>query len=318
MTTFSIVCLANEDNKILQTFLDYYLRIGATEIALFVDRAEDGMPVSLEHFNAQQRDRILLTYCDDGYWRAVGTPRPTMLEDRQRAVFNAYFKQCKQDWLLVCDADEFLVSPEPLAEVLEHVPDDVASVTFPPIEAIWGPGDDIDKAYGNSWFRAPFSDAATWAREGRSLYGLERLVMSRRGTLGHDDGKSMTRTNGAATRLDLHWAVAGRTQVSVPSAQCGAPLASVRLVHFDAIDFARWRKKFRRRGGWRGANGGRGSRRRIRQRRIANFANWLGPNAGRIVFRRFYCLTERQLALLHKHGLLHQVQVFGAGRSRQD
>lgn len=318
MVTFAIICLANEDDTILQTFLAHYLGMGATEIALFVDRAEDGMPVSLEHFSAQQRDRILLTYCDDGYWGAMGTPRPAMLEDRQRAVFNAYFRQCKQDWLLVCDADEFLVSPAPLAEVLEHVPEEVSSVTFPPVEAVWGPGDDIDTAYGNSWFRAPFSDAAAWRRESPGIYGCERFLMSGRGAVGHDDGKSMTRTNGDASRLNLHWATVGKKIVSVPSRQVGAPLTSVCLVHFDAINFSRWRRKFRRRGGWRGINGGRGSKRRVRQRRVVNFANLLGPNAGRIVFRRFYCLTARQLALLQKQDLVQQLQLFDPPRSRQD
>lgn len=310
MATFSIACLANETDAILHRFIAHYLRAGAAEVALFIDRAAGETPVSLAPFDAQQQKRIKLTYCDDAFWDALGQRRPDVLEVRQRTVFTNHFRNCAHDWMLACDADEYLVSTEPLSEVLDLTPDDVPSITFFTIEAVWGPGEAIDDAFGNTWFRIPFPTPKAWQRARTSIYGLSGYLMSSRGLVGHHVGKSITRTNSSVDEIQLHWANVDGACVSVSARRLGDPFTSVRLAHFDAIDFKRWRKKFQRRGGRKGASGGRGSRRRVLQRRIANLANRFGSATGRMVFRRFYCLTNRQLEQLKEQDQVCQLRIF--------
>ena len=172
MATFSVSCLANENDSILQRFIAHYLRKGAAEVALFIDRAEGDTPVSLAPFDAQQQKRIKITYCDEAYWDAIGRNRPAVLEVRQRTVFTHYFKHAPQDWVLACDADEYLVSTEPLCSVLDLAPDDVISVTFFTIEAVWGPDEKIEESFDNTWFRTPFPTPKAWQRSRWNLYGL--------------------------------------------------------------------------------------------------------------------------------------------------
>lgn len=310
MATFSVACLANENDTILHKFLAHYLRLGAEEVALFLDRAEAEGPVSLDAFGEDQRKRIRVTYCDEAYWSNLGRQRPDVLEVRQRTIFTEYFRRCAQDWVLACDADEYLISPESLSGLLDRLPDDVDSVTFFTIEAVWAPQQDINQPFQNTWFRVPFQTTKKWQHDRKKIYGPVRYLMSARGLVGHHVGKSMTRTGSSADEIALHWANANGECISVSSRRFGDPFTSVCVAHFDAINFTRWRKKFRRRGGRKGAGGGRGSRRRVLQRRIANFANFFGPAAGRYVFRRFYCLTDRQMKALKEREQLCQVRIF--------
>ena len=97
-------------------------------------------------------------------------------------------RRCESPWLLVVDADEFVVGDRPASEALAAVPDGVDALWLPVAEAVWGPGDDLARDYGSSHFRRPLGRALAKAAT-PALYG-RHAPLFRRGVLGHTDGKS--------------------------------------------------------------------------------------------------------------------------------
>lgn len=235
---FSVVSMMREDAAIIRRFIDFYLRAGAREIILFHDGP-------LPDRTDLDRPGVQLTECDAAFWDGLCGGRPASHEEAQMAVFNAAWRACRSDWLLVVDADEFVLGDRPVRDLLGTVPAGTDALRIPTAEAVWGPGDQVSEDFGCSHFRT-----ALPARGSRLvqhlLYG-DLAPLFRLGLLGHTAGKHFVRSGGRISQVRLHDSVDEGRPVGRWAHDLSPRNRSFVVAHFDAISFERWREKWRRR-----------------------------------------------------------------------
>lgn len=307
MASFSVVALMKEEAGVIRRFVDYYHRLGAQRIFILHDGpiaplAADGITPA-----ALAGQGVELMSCDDAFWQRETGAVPAHLEHRLRAAFALGHARNPSDWLLVCDADEFVIDRMPLAAFLDRIPAGVDSVVIPPAEAVWGPGEDIDTPFGSTWFRRPGLEG----RFGKYIVYGPLGVLFRRGLLGHALGKQFVRRGARFDLIHQHFAYQDGKRTSVPAARIHPDLAVVELAHFDAISYARWYEKFRRPllNYDKVAMRERSWRRRV-QIHLFKWAMRLGGGAPRRLCRASYGLSARQLRYLERRGEAFQARIF--------
>ncbi|WP_299868733.1 glycosyltransferase family 2 protein [uncultured Roseobacter sp.] len=314
MTSFSVLVLMKESAAVIHRFAAYYSRIGAAQTVIFIDG-----PIGPELEAGLDRDllaaqRAELVPCDEAFWATAPGDRPQDIQDRQRAIYLMGQARCTSDWALICDADEFVIDRMPVPEFLGALPDDVSSVAIAPVEAVWGPGEDINAAFGSTWFRRP--DIASSRLEKRLqlrslwLYGPLGILF-RSGILSHAVGKQFIRTRAHFDVIDLHFSTVDGKRLTRRAVDIDPALAQVELAHFDAISFERWHAKSLRRvlHDTRTAMMRRSGRRRL-QLRIFDLLRRFGKAGPRWFYRRLYTLTPRQTRLLMQRDMAFQMHLF--------
>ncbi|WP_138470123.1 glycosyltransferase family 2 protein [Poseidonocella sp. HB161398] len=237
MASYSVVIIANESEEVMQRVLGHYLAQPLERLYLFWDGPAAQAPAAAD-------PRLELVLCDAAFWAKASGGLPASIEEKQDVVYRRAAAGCGSDWLLVVDADEFLIAPRPLGEILAAVPEEVEAVRLPNAEAVWGPGDRFGEAFASSYFRRPFPSRAFLPLR-PLLYGrLGRLMHA--GLAGHAHGKSALRPGRAYDRIGCHAPQRGGRPVARPAAELlPAPLPLI--AHYDAVSLERWREKFRRR-----------------------------------------------------------------------
>lgn len=121
----------DEPIELLSAFVAHYLAIGASEIHLCLDRRnEEALDV------LGPLKEVKITICDEAYWSASERgQRPISQADRQVTNLRRAYNSSKHDWLLFCDADEFLYI-DPFFKNVAHLLDSFSDTTnfhlFPP------------------------------------------------------------------------------------------------------------------------------------------------------------------------------------------
>lgn len=293
---FAVVCMARETASVLRRFVEHYSALGAAEIILVHDGPAEPEVLAL------RAPGLRITCLDEAYWREALGPDHAVLDRKQAHVFARAQAETAAPWMLVTDADELLIAPRPAAEILAAVPPEIDAFAAPTVEAVWGPGDDLDAVFGSSWFRRPFSSRARWERLGRPLYGADARFLSR-GLAGHHLGKQFVRAAARFDEIGNHRSLRDGAVVTAPPE---AGLAGgAEMAHFDAVGFARWREKLARRyTGAAIAPKMRGARQAQVDAAQAVFA---GPQAdaaaARRLFRSLHRISPLQAAALGAMGL---------------
>jgi hypothetical protein len=303
MATFSIAIPAKETDPVLPRFAARHRRLGAERIDIFHDGPEgDGM------IGRTCRDTLAswgveLTFCDEAFWAVHPDAPRADLHARQSLVYRLAHARCGSDWLFLCDADEFLIDHMPVGDFLAAVPAEADAVGILPAEAVWGPGDDIDRPFGATWFRRALP-------KGRRAPNL-RALFAQRGLLGHTSGKQFLRRGAAVDRIDLHFAFKDGRKVTQRPVRLGLPQRGVELAHYDAIGFERWHAKFARRIDTeaKALMARRHARRRL-QHKVFALCRRVGPRAERALFRQMYSLTARQARRLEARDLAFRMRLF--------
>lgn len=316
MATFSVIVLMKESAAVIHRFAAYYHRIGAHEILLHLD---DGLtdelragldPSLLAACNAT------LVACDAAFWAGTRKGvRPVDIQDRQRVVYTEGQARCTTDWALICDADEFVIPRRPVADFLDAMPADVDSVAIAPVEAVWGPGEDIDAAFGSTWFRRPKLPRTTLGKVAQLdlvwIYGPMGFLL-RGGLLSHTIGKHFVRTTAPFDMIDLHFARRDGVRVTRNATEIDPALRDVELAHFDAISFDRWyEKSLRRVVDDTPVAMKRRSRRRRAQLYLFDILRRFGKGGPRWYYRRLFALSRRQARRLEARGLAFRMDIFG-------
>lgn len=316
MASFSVVALMKEDPEIVRRFAAHYVRIGAERVFIYYDGE---IPPEVAALPDVALPGVVLTACDDAFWADRPAPRPVAIQERQEVIYTMTYAALESDWLFVCDADEFVIDRMPVGAFLDRVPEEVQGVVLVPAEAVWGPDEDIEEAFGSTWFRRPdFGPSGKgWAelRAGFRLYGLAG-IMSRKGILSHVQGKQFVRAGQPFEMIGLHRAVLGGRNIGTWARDISPELGQVELAHYDAISFERWYMKWERR--FRNDNRAakmRRSRRRRLQYNLIRSAMAFGRAGARRIYRRMYQLSPRQMRLLEKNGQLFQTRIFGPEQS---
>lgn len=290
-----------ESPDVIRRFARYYLSAGAAEVLVY----HDGPPPDLGEADLPG---LVVVACDADFWSGQAGGRPEALEDRQAAIYRVGLDRCRSDWLLVVDADEYVFGDRPIGRFLDGVPDGADAVLLPTAEAVWGPGDDLDRPFGSTCFRTRWRSDTLWRRLRRPIYG-EVAHFMRRGLVGHIGGKMFLRAGREYSVIRNNAAERGGVVISRPADEVDPALRGMYLGHFDAIGPARWTEKWRRRIEREtlavGMTETRTSQMAAVEARLAE-----GDAATRALFRRLYALGPVQFAVLRRMGLAFRRDIF--------
>ncbi|EAR52428.1 hypothetical protein OG2516_08122 [Oceanicola granulosus HTCC2516] len=231
MASWEIVATVNEPASLVAAFVAHHLAEGAARITLFCDKPAP----ELKAMMAGQAQVDVREY---GWFERRLHPaarRPHTYRQVRNA--NRLLAQAQADWVLHCDADEFVGNGALLGEMLELMGPEIDAVRLPVRERIYRPGDGGTHIF-EGIFRKPAQDADKVA----ALYGDVADYMNR-GMAGYATWKSMVR-RGSGLRLHIHSAQdeAGK---EIARARVKS-LPRVGLHHFDGLTPASWATKLQR------------------------------------------------------------------------
>lgn len=215
--TWAVVATVDEPAPLLAAFAAHHLELGAAAVHLFLDAPNPEAEALLAGV-----PRLTVTLCDAGWWRASRRgSRPQRHTARQKSNAAHVYRQAETDWLLHCDADEFVWPLADLAAELRLAGDRFGYLNLQVAERVWtGAADDI---FAGS-FRTPLPD---FAARGPAIYGSVAEYL-KDGVSGHSTGKGIVRT-GRDYEMGVHHPVPGAAAVPMRAAN------AARLLHFDGL-----------------------------------------------------------------------------------
>lgn len=232
---WSVHSTMDEPLELVLAFVAHYLTAGAAEVHICLDRRRDDVAESL-----RGQPQVRLTICDDAYWaQSPAGKRPIGQADRQVMNLRAAYRQSPHDWLLFCDADEFLhIPPEgpTLDQILSGCRPDVLFYTFPVAERFYAMGEPPLTIFDGLYrCRSP-----RVLETGPAIYGKNWHYLSR-ALLQDGPGKSIMRTR-AGLDVNIH---APKGNQNVTPADF-APFRGAYLVHYDGLTPFHWALKLAR------------------------------------------------------------------------
>jgi hypothetical protein len=227
MASWSLVATVKAPEEKVLAFAAHHLSLGADHLWLYFDDPDQPIPQPLA-----DHPRVTVTLCDAAHWARVGKARPPQHQNRQ--THNARFtyrEKVTSDWIVHIDVDEFILTPRPVAAVLDETPADTIAMKLEPFEAMHDPllPDDI---YTSREFRGALRHEH-WPRR-RAALGPYRKVI-RDGMLSHTVGKMIYRTRIPGLLPRLHAVMVNKEFVKTPDWH-----PEMQLLHFHSQDKAAW------------------------------------------------------------------------------
>ena len=228
----------------VERFVTHHLASGCHELFLFFSDPEDpAIPWARE----QPRVRVEAIH-EEVDIQPEGPPR-------RRSQFGAYVTTDEKllisaahanawseaDWIIHLDADEYLRAEESIGSYLGDIDPQVWMVTVPPLEAVYERFEDSLMDFNTDLFRRALPVGEDSDLLVAQLYG-GAAGMFRHGLLGHTSGKSFIRRSPDVTEIGIH---AGTHRD--PLQPVLFERKRIKLLHFDALSFNRWKRKFRMR-----------------------------------------------------------------------
>ncbi|CAN5915501.1 hypothetical protein BH11PSE13_BH11PSE13_20690 [soil metagenome] len=287
--SFEVIVMVLAPKRQIDIFINYYKKLGASRVRIFYD---GNFPADFDNTNED------VIECDIQFWNKIGQRRPTIVEDRQRVIYNYAYQFCKSAWLVVIDIDEFIFGKTSLGEALRRVDKAVDTLRLSPVEAVYGQRDDITVEYGGRFFRKPYNKYLAAILPHILYPGLGHLFI--RGLLGHSRGKQVVRTGIAGLQLNIHDSFCPERHLFELNLSAVAKDHRFYLAHFDAISFEQWREKWKRRFSAQDTN----EMGLKRERQLDIWTKAFESHADEQLFRRFYALNNIQLTIARALGLV--------------
>jgi Glycosyl transferase family 2 len=226
MATWGLVATVKASEDKVLAFAAHHLSIGADHLALYFDDPDMPLPPALLH-----HPKVTLTLCDDAHWAKVGNKRPPEHQNRQSRNARHAYQSAKTDWLVHIDVDEFIHTPRPLTQILDHTAHDTIAMKFEPYEAMHDPllPDDI---YTSREFRGAIRHEH-WRFRKPALGEFRKVI--RDGMLSHTVGKVICRTGIPRLAPKIHTVRIGGDHVPTPHWN-----DELKLLHFHAQDRKAW------------------------------------------------------------------------------
>ncbi len=301
-----VACMLKEKPAMTRAFVDYYKDAGFGKIYLYFDDPEDPMIAEL-----RDDPRVVPIPCDEAFW--AGVTRAKGLEGRQKICFRDAYARQPQGWMLFCDADEFVWSDRPIAELAQAAPDSQRVIRASSSEPVWGPGQDVHSDYSAAYLRLP-TWGPRWRDMGPSVYG-NRYHLLKWGLLSHIVGKYVLRCGLEVEKFATHRAYfadgIGNTM------KIGPGEVRAQLVHYDALSYPHWCSKLERRLVKGHSYAGQSD---VRKKQLRAYAmRRQDPAKTEQLFRQIYCLDDRRLSILAAAGLVAELRLFAeAGPTRPE
>lgn len=233
LPTWAVVATVDEPPALVQAFVAWHLSLGAAQVFIYCDRPDDPVQDTLVHL-----PEVTVVPCDDAHWLRLGKSRPRRHQVRQVRNARDAYQRAETEWLLHCDADEFLWVGGAVSVVLSGVPLDADGLILPVAERAHR-ADDPGTSIFEGAFRRPFREPnATGCR----LFG-EAYTLTYRGMTGHAQGKAFVR-RGRDLQMSVHRPrpVRGHEEVALER----APTDALELLHFEGLTPAYWAYKLSR------------------------------------------------------------------------
>jgi hypothetical protein len=227
MATWAVVSTMKAAEDKVLAFAAHHLSLGADHLWLYFDDPDQPIPAPLA-----AHPRVTVTPCDADHWARVGKKRPPQHQNRQTQNARlTYRARVTSDWIVHIDVDEFILTPRPIAAILDDTPLETIAMKLEPFEAMHDPllPDDI---YTSREFRGALRHEH-WPRR-RAALGPYRKVI-RDGMLSHTVGKVIYRTRVPGLLPRLHAVMIDKVFVPTPEWH-----PEMRLLHFHAQDRADW------------------------------------------------------------------------------
>jgi len=175
-------------------FAAFHLDLGAAEVNVFLDVPD---PNTAAYFASHAKVKI--TLCDDAYW--ASKPKKARSSHQLRQAFNASrcYRHTRLDWLAHIDVDEFLLSPDPIAQTLADTPSDAAFARIRPAELLAQP----DPWSGLSHFKLTRQEVGLSKSQIIDFYPEFGPYIGD-GFLSYTGGKNIARTGLPNIRLGIH------------------------------------------------------------------------------------------------------------------
>lgn len=241
MTSWSVCAMVAEPPELLCAFAAHYLEQGAQEVHLYLDMPDADTVALLSGIEG-----VRITQCTDEFWTALDGRRPVRHVIRQLKVANHAYAQCRSDWFLFCDADEFVVCPTGIEHALAGMPAETLFCRPTMAERVFV-ADQPQIGLFDGPLRRQLPPRPKLIRE---VYG-DLAGMTTNGLSGHVRSKSFVRTGHADLRIRLHFPVPrDEAQEEHLRAQGklvpGPVLPGSWLVHFDGMTALHWQLKLLR------------------------------------------------------------------------
>lgn len=238
MGSWGVVALADEPGALIAAFVGHHLELGAAEVHVCLDRPNE----EARDLLAGVPGAVLHAAGEDG-WTFGGTKRrPRSHLGRQKYNASRIFAQTRLDWLLHCDADEFLYPPEEgtIADMLAGAPPEAHWLRVGVAERVWIGGRQGADIFAGA-FRLPWE---RFERFGAEIYDEAALHLLQYGLCGHRMGKCFARRGGARF-IGVHH---GLTTFSDPKQDpARAEVNGLRILHFDGLTELHYTLKMMRR-----------------------------------------------------------------------
>ena len=229
MSSWSVVSTVNEEPEVLASFVNHHLNHGCSLIHLYFDNALDPAKELFDnHPKVVVEDSV----------QGVGSH-----EKKQSLNATDAYKKCQSHWLAHVDADEFIYSDVGVENTLRNLGDEVMQLNLLPWEGVFATLDDAQKPFSTELFRGrlrPIKDAILlqdqfYPKAGNSM---------KWGLTGHSAGKSFVRRTTAQMKARIHFWQYKQSEKTINSHSADN---EIRLLHFDAISFSQWKRKFLKR-----------------------------------------------------------------------
>lgn len=227
MVSWGVVAMVDEPAALLAAYAAHHLDLGAAEVHLCLDRRND----EAQDLLGALPGVVLHADGEDGWGFRGQGQRPPRLNGRQKYHASRVLAQTRLDWLLHCDADEFLQPPpegETIATLLARIDGAVNWVQVAVAERVFLRGRPAGEIFAGA-FRLPWPG---FAREGGTVYGPEAMALMQYGLCGHRMGKAMVRS-GRGLFIGVHHGLASFSGTERDSAVVQG--AGLRLLHFDGL-----------------------------------------------------------------------------------
>lgn len=287
--SWAVVATVDEPPQLVAAFVAHHLNAGACEVHLFLDNPDEETETLLRAMPG-----CILTVCNQNFWResAFGR-RPYLHTKRQNLNANSAYGRCKADWLLHCDADEFVRDGAALSAELLRFGRAVKHLRLHVAERVM-PADEAQTSIFDGLFRLPGTDME---RELDDIYHPVSGFLEK-GLTGHHNGKALSRT-GCGLEIGLH-----QPQGGIPARK----IRQTNLLHFDGLTPFHFQIKLLRRAQEKPTAG----KTRHRPVRVTQFAamkeNLSDPEFCAAMTSALKCLRPDQIARLDGLGLVQHAR----------
>ncbi|MES2432667.1 MAG: glycosyltransferase family 2 protein [Pseudomonadota bacterium] len=214
--SWDVVATVDEPSALIAAFAAHHLAQGAASVHLFLDKPDPEAQAMLAMLPG-----CAVTVCDAAYWAASERgARPALHTMRQTQNARRVYARCDADWLLHCDADEFIRDGNALRVELMQAPANAMYMRLLVAERAYPKGQ-IGETIFSGIFRHELPD---YARNGPQVYG-EMQSFFHYGLTGHKAGKALVRV-GAGMTMGLHAPLGKPTHKAIQT---------TRMLHFDGL-----------------------------------------------------------------------------------